>query len=420
MKKIILFLFLIFSFSRAEIIVGNWEKPVSPVIVDYVKRLVKKAEKQNASAIILTFDTPGGLITSMREVIKIINNTPIPFIIYVFPQGARAASAGAIITISADIAAMAPLTNIGSASPVSMQGKDIQKTMKKKITNDLIAFVKAIAKEKNRDEKIIIKMITNSLNLSAEEALKKKVIDLVALNLNDLIKKIDGKKIKKDGKIITIKTKGQNVIFVEKTFREKILNILANPSIAYLLLMIGFYGIFFEFYNPGSVIPGTIGAISLIIALYSLNMISVNWLGVLLIGLGILFFALEVITPTFGALAISGFISMLLGSIMLISPDSPYGDIPLKVIIPVAVFSAVFFLGIAYLGFRAQMRKTKTGIEGLIGEKGEAITDINPEGKILIQGEIWNAYSKEPIKKGEKVKVVKVEGLTLKVEKINQ
>ena len=420
MKKIILFLLLLFSFSKAEIIIGSWEKPVSPVMVDYVKRLVEKAEKQNASAIILTLDTPGGLITSMREVIKIMNSTYIPFIVYVYPQGARAASAGAIITISADIAAMAPLTNIGSASPVSAQGKDIQKTMKKKITNDLIAFVKAVAKEKNRNEEVAVKMITHSLNLPAEEALKKKVIDLLSTDLNELLEKVNGKKVKKSGKTITIKTKGQKITFVEKTFREKILNVLANPSIAYLLLMIGFYGIFFELYNPGSVIPGTIGAISLIIALYSLNMISVNWLGVLLIGLGILFFALEVITPTFGALAISGFISLLLGSIMLVSPDSPYGDISLKVIIPVAIFSAAFFLGIAYLGVKAQMKKTKTGIEGLVGEKGEAITDINVEGKVMVHGEIWNAYSKEPIKKGEKVKVIKAEGLTLKVEKLNQ
>jgi len=420
LKKIILFLLLLFSFSKAEIIIGSWEKPVSPVMVDYVKRLVEKAEKQNASAIILTLDTPGGLITSMREVIKIMNSTYIPFIVYVYPQGARAASAGAIITISADIAAMAPLTNIGSASPVSAQGKDIQKTMKKKITNDLIAFVKAVAKEKNRNEEVAVKMITHSLNLPAEEALKKKVIDLLSTDLNELLEKVNGKKVKKSGKTITIKTKGQKITFVEKTFREKILNVLANPSIAYLLLMIGFYGIFFELYNPGSVIPGTIGAISLIIALYSLNMISVNWLGVLLIGLGILFFALEVITPTFGALAISGFISLLLGSIMLVSPDSPYGDISLKVIIPVAIFSAAFFLGIAYLGVKAQMKKTKTGIEGLVGEKGEAITDINVEGKVMVHGEIWNAYSKEPIKKGEKVKVIKAEGLTLKVEKLNQ
>ena len=421
MKNIIFSFLLSISIvinSFATIVVGNWNKPVSPVMVDYVKRLVSTAENQNASLIILTLDTPGGLETSMREVIKLMNNTKIPFVVYVYPSGARAASAGAIITISADIAAMAPLTNIGSASPVSIQGRDIDKTMKKKILNDMVAFVKAIAKEKGRNEEIIVKMVTDAINLSADEALKKKVIDVIAKDLNELVNKIDGKRIKKLGKTITIKSKNQPIEKVELTFREKILTILANPTIAYILLMIGFYGIFFELYNPGSVVPGTLGAISFILALYALNMISVNWLGVLLIGLGVIFFILEMITPTFGALAFSGFISMLFGSVILFSPESPYGDISLKIILPVVFFSAVFFFVIAYLGVKAQRKKPETGPEAMVGKIGEALTDINPEGKIMIMGEIWKAYSKHPIKKGEKVQVVAVEGLKLKVKKV--
>ncbi len=420
MKKIIFSFLLSISIvinSFATIVVGNWNKPVSPVMVDYVKRLVSTAENQNASLIILTLDTPGGLETSMREVIKLMNNTKIPFVVYVYPSGARAASAGAIITISADIAAMAPLTNIGSASPVSIQGKDIDKTMKKKILNDMVAFVKAIAKEKGRNEEIIVKMVTDAINLSADEALKKKVIDVIAKDLNELVNKIDGKRIKKLGKTITIKSKNQPIEKVELTLREKILTILANPTIAYILLMIGFYGIFFELYNPGSIVPGTIGAISFLLALYALNMISVNWLGVLLIGLGVIFFILEMITPTFGALAFSGFISMLFGSVILFSPESPYGDISLKIILPVVFFSAVFFFVVAYLGVKAQRKKPETGPEAMVGKIGEALTDINPEGKVMIMGEIWEAYSKHPIKKGEKVQVVAVEGLKLKVKK---
>ncbi len=420
MKKIIFSFLLLINIvvnSFATIVVGNWNKPVSPVMVDYVKRLILTAENKNASLIILSLDTPGGLETSMREVIKLMNNTKIPFVVFVYPSGARAASAGAIITISADIAAMAPLTNIGSASPVSVQGKDIDKTMRKKIINDMVAFVKAIAKEKGRNEKIVVKMITQAINLSADEALKKKVIDVIAKDLNELVSKIDGKKIKKLGKTITIKSKNQSMEKVDLTFREKILTILANPTIAYILLMIGFYGIFFELYNPGSVVPGTIGAISFILALYALNMISVNWLGVLLIGLGVIFFILEMITPTFGALGFSGFIAMLFGSVILFSPESPYGDISMKVILPVVFFSAVFFFVVAYLGVKAQRMKPETGTDAMIGKIGEALTDINPEGKVMVMGEIWEAYSKHTIKKGEKVQVVAVEGLKLKVKR---
>ena len=423
MRKItyIFLSFFIFLSANAKVMVAQWNDAVSPVMADYIKRVVQKAEKEGASVIILELDTPGGLDTAMRDIIKTMMKTPIPFVVYVYPPGARAASAGAIITIAADIAAMAPSTNIGSASPVQMGGQEISETMKKKIINDMVAYVKAIAKQKGRNEKIIVKMITESINLPAEEALKKKVIDLIANDIYELLKKIDGKKIKKGTYEITIKTKDQPVEYVKPGFREKFLSIIANPTLAYLLLMIGFYGIFFELYNPGSVIPGTIGAISLLLALYALNAISVNWLGVLLIALGVLFFALEVITPTFGALALSGIISMLIGSIILISPDSPYGDISLQVIIPVVALSTVFFLTVAYLGFKAQKKKKLTGKEGMIGKTGIAETDISKDGgKVFVEGEIWNAYSDDNIKKGEKVTIEKVEGLTLKVKKYNE
>jgi membrane-bound serine protease (ClpP class) len=422
MKKLLIALILLISFqSKADIILSKWEGAVSPVMADYIKRVVKQAEEKNAKLIIIQLDTPGGLESAMRDIIKTIMNTYIPVVVYVYPPGARAASAGAIITISADIAAMAPSTNIGSASPVQMTGREIDETMKKKIINDMVAFVKAIAREKGRNEKLIEEMITKSINLTADEALKKKVIDVVATDVNDLLKKINGKKIKKKNAEITIEIKkDEKIIEVEKGFREKLLSILANPTLAYLLLMIGFYGIFFELYNPGSVIPGVIGAISILLALYALNTIDVNWLGVLLIMLGILFFVLELITPTFGALAVSGVIALLIGSIILVDPSSPYGDIPVKVIIPVVLFSAVFFLSVAYLGVKAQMRKSLTGKEGMVGKTGTAETDIDPKGKVFVEGEIWDAYSETPIKKGEEVKILSVEGLRLKVTKAHR
>jgi len=419
MKTSLLGFFLaFFCYGWGDTFVARWEGAVSPVMADYIKRVVENAEKEGAGLIVIELDTPGGLESAMRDVVKTIMNTYIPVVVYVYPSGARAASAGAIITISADIAAMAPSTNIGSASPVQMTGKEMDETMKKKIINDMVAFVKSIAREKGRNEKVIEKMVTEALNLSAEEALKKGVIDVIASDLDELFKKINGRKIKKKNATITISvSENEKIVYVKKGFREKLLSILANPTLAYLLLMIGFYGIFFELYNPGSVIPGVVGAISILLALYALNAIDVNWLGVLLILLGILFFVLELVTPTFGALAISGVIALLIGSIILIDPASPYGDIPMKVIIPVVAFSAVFFLSIAYLGLKAQRRKAQTGIEGMIGKIGIAQTDINPKGKVFIEGEIWDAYAEEPIKKGEEVEIVAVEGLKLKVKR---
>ena len=422
MRTLSILIFLILSLSSyAQVIVGQWNDPVTPVMADYVERVIKEGEKKNAKLIILELDTPGGLESAMRDVVKSMMNTYIPFVVYVYPSGARAASAGAIITVAADVAVMAPSTNIGSASPVQMTGRDIDETMKKKIVNDMVAFVRGIAKEKGRNAKLIEKMITESINLSAEEALKKGVIDIIAPDIDELLKKVNGKVIKKKNAEIKISLQeDEKVTYVEKGFREKLLSILTNPTLAYLLLMIGFYGIFFELYNPGSVIPGVIGAISILLALYALNAIDVNWLGVLLILLGILFFVLELITPTFGALAVSGVIALLIGSIVLVDPSSPYGDIPLKVIVPVVLFSALFFLSVAYLGLKAQGRKKLTGKEGMVGMIGVAETDINPKGKVFIEGEIWNAYSDVPIKKGEDVKILAVEGLRLKVTKAHR
>ncbi|WP_028950232.1 NfeD family protein [Sulfurihydrogenibium subterraneum] len=417
MKKVLFFILFIFNFSFADIFVGKWNDAITPTTVDYVERLVEKAEKEKAKAVILELDTPGGLDTSMREIIKIIQNTSLPFIVFVYPPGSRAASAGAIITVSADIAAMAPSTNIGSASPVSMEGKDIEETMKKKVVNDMVAFVSAIAKEKGRNAEIIQKMITESVNLPADEAVNKKVVDLIANDLNDLINKLDSKKIVKNSKEITLNLKGEKIVFVEKGFKEELLSLLSNPTVAYLLLMVGFYGIFFELYNPGSIIPGTVGLISLALALYSLNILSANWLGVILIGLGVLFLILEAITPLFGGLALAGTISILLGSIILLPSDSPYGDLSLTVIIPVVLFSAVFFFVVSYLSLKIQREKPKTGLEAMIGDTAEAVSDINKKyGKVMYHGELWNAYSDKYIPAGAAVKIVEVNGLKLKVE----
>ncbi len=426
---VLLLLFLVINLAFPTVFIARWEGAITPVAADYVERAIKKAQAENGRLFILMLNTPGGLVESMRKIIQSFETAPFPVVVYVYPPGGRAASAGAIITLAADIAAMAPGTNIGAAHPVlatpggqqrnkngKEKGKDI---MMEKALQDMLALVRAIAKEKGRNVKIAEKMVKESLSLSADEALRYKVIDLIASDLNDLLTKIHGRKVKKLGTVYEIKTKGEKLTFIEPSVREEFLKIITNPTVAYLLLMIGFYGIFFELYNPGAVIPGIVGAISLLLGLYGLSVISINWLGLLLIILGVLLFILELLTPTFGAFAVGGTISLILGSLMLIEEGSPYGELPKELILSVSVFSAAFFLAVGYLGMKAQRRKKLTGAEGMVGEEGEAITDFkNGEGKVFIHGEIWNAESEEDIKKGDRVKVIALKGLTLIVKKV--
>ncbi len=407
---------------------GKWDAPITPVTADYIDRALTRAEREGAKLFVLELNTPGGLVESMRKIVQRFQNTPLPVVVFVFPPGGRAASAGALITISADIAAMAPGTNIGAAHPVTIgeppggeQKKDRERdVMREKVLQDMLAFVRSIAKEKGRNVAVIEKMVTESLALSAEEALKEGVIDLMANDLWDLLKKIEGREVSKFGRKITVRTEGAEVVYVQENLKEELLKILTNPTVAYLLLMLGFYGLFFELYNPGAVIPGVVGAICLLLGLYGLSTISMNWLGLLLILLGILLFALELVTPTFGALAIGGIVSLALGSLFLIDPESPYGELPKSVIVAVVLASAIFFTVAGRLGLKAQKRRKLTGAEAMVGEEGEALTDFRRgRGKVFVHGEIWNAVGEEAIKKGDRVKVVGVEGLKLRVERIS-
>lgn len=423
----ILVLLLLINLAFSTVFIARWEGPITPVAADYVERAIKKAKKENGTLFILVLNTPGGLMESMRSIIQSFEVAPFPVVVYVYPPGGRAASAGAIITLAADIAAMAPETNIGAAHPVFAtptdqngekreKGRDV---MMEKVLQDTLAFVRAIAKEKGRNVEIAEKMVKESISLTADEALKLRVIDLIASDINDLIEKLNGRKVTKLGKVFTIETTNKNIVTIKPSAREQFLKILTNPTVAYLLLMIGFYGIFFELYNPGAIIPGVVGAISLLLGLYGLSVISINWLGLLLIILGVMFFILELLTPSFGALAVGGTLSLILGSLMLIEEGSPYGDLSKKLILSVSLFSTVFFLAVGYLGMEAQRKKKLTGAEGMIGEEGEVLTDFKEgKGKVFVHGEIWNAESKEELKKGDRIKVVGVKGLTLIVEKV--
>jgi len=406
------------SFSLAKVYYAKWEDAVSPIMVEYIKRSLAKAEKEGAGVFILELNTPGGLETSMRQVVQEFQRTPIPVVVYVYPPGGRAASAGAIITAAADIAVMAPGTNIGAAHPVQATGEKMEEAMKEKVVQDMLAFVRSIAKEKGRNPSVLERMVKESISLTPDEALKEGVIDLIASNRQELLEKLNGRKVKKHGKEITIKTLGVPVVEVEESLRESFLKVITNPTVAYLLLLIGFYGIFFELYNPGAVVPGAVGVVSLLLGLYGLGIIGINWLGLLLILAGILLLALELVTPTFGGLAIAGTIALALGSLVLISPDSPYGDIPISVIATMVLTTVLFFLVAGRLGLKAQKRKKMTGYEELIGEEGVAMVDFEKgKGKVFIKGEIWNAVSEDEIKKDDTVIVEQVKGLTLYVKK---
>jgi len=433
MRLTLLLITLIINLSLSKVFIAKWDGPITPITADYIERAVSKAERSGGTLFILELNTPGGLVESMRKIIQTFSKTHLPVVVYVYPPGGRAASAGAIITVAADIAVMAPGTNIGAAHPVQFgpspsrdkedkekkDQKDQRDVMTQKVLQDMLAFVRSIAKEKGRNVSVVERMVSESLALSSDEALDQGVIDLIAVSREDLLRKIHLKKVKKFGREIEIKTEGYEVVTIGESLREQILKIITNPTVAYLLLMIGFYGIFFELYNPGAVVPGVIGGISLILGLYGLSLISMNWLGLLLIILGILMFVLELITPTFGALAVGGIIALALGSIFLIDPESPYGNLPKSVIFTVVFASALFFLIAGRFGLKAQRKRKMTGAEGMVGEVGTAMTNFKRgRGKVLVHGEIWNAVSDEEIKKGDEIRVESVDGLRLRVRKI--
>jgi membrane-bound serine protease (ClpP class) len=415
---VLLILLTFLSFSFAKVYYAKWEDAVSPIMVEYIKRNLAKAEKEGAGVFILELNTPGGLETSMRQVVQEFQRTPIPIVVYVYPPGGRAASAGAIVTAAADIAVMASGTNIGAAHPVQATGEKMEEAMKEKVVQDMLAFVRSIAKEKGRNPNVLERMVKESISLTPEEALKEGIIDLIASSRQELMEKLNGRKVKKHDKEITIKTLGAPVVEVEESLRESFLKVITNPTIAYLLLLIGFYGIFFELYNPGAVVPGAVGVVSFLLGLYGLGIIGINWLGLLLILAGILLLALELVTPTFGGLAIAGAIALAIGSLVLISPDSPYGEISISVIATIVLTTVFFFLVASRLGLKAQKKKKMTGYEELIGEEGTALTDFEKgKGKVFIKGEIWNAVSEDEIKKDDTVIVEQVKGLTLYVRK---
>jgi membrane-bound serine protease (ClpP class) len=431
-KKIVCLLAAIILFT--SVAWANEEKPVFNVITvasvittptaKYVADSIDKAKEEGAQGLIILLDTPGGMDTAMREIAKSLLNSPIPVIVYVYPSGARAASAGVIITTAAHVAAMAPGTNIGAAHPVAIGlggSGGVDKTMSEKMENDAAAYVRSIAKIRGRSEVWVEKAVRKSESITAEEAKKMNVIDYVAADIDKLLAMIDGKEVTLEGgEKIKLSTKNAAVNKIEMGTRQKILAAISDPNIAYILLLIGLAGLYFEFSNPGAILPGVIGGISLLMAFFGLATLPVNYTGILLILFGIILFIAEIKVMSNGLLTIGGIVSLAMGSLIMFETPEPALRISLQVFIPALLLVSGFFIVVIWMALKAQMRRPYTGVEAMVEGRGEAVTDINNEGSVFYQGEYWKAQSQNPIPKGAKVKIIEVDGLKLTVEEIKK
>lgn len=391
---------------------------ITPPVAEYIVQNIEASAKGSSDGLIILLDTPGGLDLAMRDIAKGILNSSVPVIVYVHPSGARAASAGVIITIAAHIAVMTPGTNIGAAHPVGLGIGGTDKIMMKKVENDAVAYVRGIADKRGRNADWVEKSVRKSESVTAEEALKLKVIDFVAADLKSLLEQIDGKEVTLSTGKKVVRTK--DVIINEKKMgtRQRILSAISDPNIAYILFLVGLAGLYFEFAHPGVILPGVVGGISLILAFFALQTLPVNYAGVLLILFGLILFIAEIKVISHGLLTVGGIISLVLGSLLLFESPDPALRVSWSVMIPTLTVICLFFAGVIALVLKAQMRKRRTGKDGMVGEEGRAVTDVHETGKVFIKGEYWDAASDKPLEKGRKVKIVKVEGLKIKVIEI--
>ncbi len=390
---------------------------INPVSSEFIGKSIKKAGKMGAEALVIELDTPGGLDTSMRSIVKDIVGSDVPVVVYVSPSGARAASAGVFVTLAAHVAAMAPGTNIGAAHPVGVGGQ-MDKTMAAKATNDAAAYIKSLAESRGRNSQWAEKAVRESISATESEALKDNVIDLVSKDLSTLLSDIDGRQVQTAFGTKVLRTKDATVIKEEAGLRLKILNFISDPNVAYILMLLGFYGLFFELTSPGAVFPGVLGGICLILAFYAFQTLPVNYAGLLLILLAIILFILDIKVVSHGVLTIGGIIAMLIGSLMLFETPGPFLKLSLYLILPAVITTTLFFTVIIGLAIKAQKRKPVTGKEELIGMEGIAKTAVSKEGgTVYLHGELWSAYSDETISKDDKVVVENISGLKMKVKR---
>lgn len=414
------------SGAGKEVAVLTLVGSINPGSADYIRHGLSKASQSGAAMVVIAMDTPGGLLQATREIVKVILNSDIPVAVFVSPNGARAGSAGVFITMAGHIAAMSPGTNIGAAHPVVGGGKDPEKAagkhMAQKILNDTVAFIKAIAKQRKRNVEWGKKAVVESDSITAEEALKMNVIDVIAHDVPDLLKKIDGKQVMVGQRTVTLQTKGLQIRDMPMTFKQKMVNLFADPQIAYFLMMFGLLGIMMEIYHPGAIFPGVLGAICLFLAFVSFQILPINYGGVALILLGILLLVAELLTPTFGLLFVGGMISLTLGSIFLIDSPDPNLRLSFSTILPTIAVLSLILGAILFSVLRTYGRPVMSGEEGMVGEIGTVRTSLAPRGTVRIRGEQWNAVAADdvPIEAGEKVRIVSLDGLCLRVVSVNK
>ncbi len=455
MKYAAIALFGLFLFSahivgqeveRAEAILIEVKGPIGPAISDFIQRNIEKAADQGGEAVILEMDTPGGLDSSMRDIIKAILASPIPVVTYVSPSGARAASAGTYILYASHVAVMAPATNLGAATPIpigpgavpeekkkkdSKDEKDgeskeddtsasPQGAMQRKIVNDAVAYIRSLADLRGRNADWAEKAVRSGESLTAEAAFEQNVIDFMADDIDSLLTKLNGRKVKVQSGELTIDTTDWNVASVEPDWRTKFLAVITNPNVAYLLMLLGVYGLLFELYNPGALIPGLVGAISLLLALYAFQVLPVNYAGAALILLGIALMVTELVTPTFGAVGVAGVVAFIVGSVILFDTDVEGFQVSMPLVVTVGVAAGVLFSATIMIALRQRRRPVASGREEMIGAVAEALETFDESGKVRTHGEIWYARTSRPVQSGQKLRIKNVDGLTLEVEPVEE
>jgi membrane-bound serine protease (ClpP class) len=397
--------------ASAAVVRIKVDAPIHPVTSEYVVKSIDRADREGVDLIILTLDTPGGLDTSMREIIEKIVNAKTPVAAFVGPSGSRAASAGFLIALACDVFVMAPGTSTGSAHPVglSLTGQSMDKTMEDKVTNDAAAYVRSIAGKRGRNVQMAEDAVRKSLSYTEKEALAGGLIDLIASSEEEIAARLHGRTIKRfDGSERTLALAGKPVTDWPMTFRQRFLLTIANPNLAYILLMIGLLGLYFEFSHPGAILPGVLGGISLLLAVFAFQILPINYVGLGLIVLAIILFILEIKVQSFGMLAVGGIAAMLIGSLMLIKAPITELRPSLSYVLPVVLAVSLIVLFLLTLVFKAHRRRSMTGREGMIGETGTARTDLSPTGRVFVHGALWEAEADGPVRAGEKVKVVEV------------
>ncbi len=393
------------------------EGVIAPASARFIQRAIREAEESNAAALLVELDTPGGLLKSMDDITKAMLNARVPVIVYISPSGARAASAGVFVTYAAHVAAMAPTTHLGAAHPVSVGQGEQDQTMMEKVTNDAVANIRAIARRRGRNADWAEKAVRESISIDEEEAVRLKVVDLIAEDVGDLLVRVDGREVETEVGPVRLATRGAAVRTIDMDASERLLDLLSDPNLGLILMTIAIYGIIFELSNPGAILPGVVGAIALVLALASFAILQVNVAGLALIALSVLFFIADLKVPGHGVLTVGGILAFILGAMLLTERQLPFLRVSLQVAVATGLLTGAFFLFAVGAGIRAQRSRVRMGQEKLVGAVGVARTALNPGGMVYVQGEMWTAEAEggAGIREGDRVTVVGIEGLRLRV-----